>query len=90
VRLLHNAILGLPPGRVNFNVMCMPPHYRGQSLPVGGYAKVLRARGVPVHVWTIDDPLQAQRLWRKGVCGIITNDPATILRARTELRSIKS
>jgi glycerophosphoryl diester phosphodiesterase len=90
VRLLHNAILGLPPARVNFNVMCMPPHYRGQPLPIGGYAKVLRARGVPVHVWTIDDPHQAQRLWRKGVCGIISNDPATILRARTELGSIKS
>jgi glycerophosphoryl diester phosphodiesterase len=81
-RLLPYALLRRPAPPVDFDVMCMPLRHRGLPLPVAGYARVLRARGIPVHVWTIDDPNEAVRLWRKGVCGIISNDPAAILRAR--------
>ena len=81
-RLLPNAVLRLPSPMVDFDVMCMPPVYRGLPLPVSGYARVLKARGVPVHVWTIDDPAEAVRLWRKGVCGIISNDPHAMLQVR--------
>ncbi len=35
-----------------------------------------RARNLPVHVWTVDDPGQARSLARMGVHGIFTNDPA--------------
>jgi glycerophosphoryl diester phosphodiesterase len=31
--------------------------------------------GVPVYVWTVDDPTLAERLVRWGADGIITNDP---------------
>ncbi len=43
-------------------------------------------RGIPVHVWTIDDVETAARLWSWGVSGIVTNQPAELVGAlaRTE------
>jgi glycerophosphoryl diester phosphodiesterase len=86
-RLLPNALLRLPSPAADFDVMCMPPRYRGLPLPVSGYARVLKARGVPVHVWTIDDPAEAVWLWRKGVCGIISSDPHAMLQVRAGLQA---
>lgn len=77
-RLLWNALTGIPPARVDFEVMCMPPVFRGIPLPVGGYVRILEPSGVPVHVWTVDDPRQAKALRAKGVRGIISNDPRMI------------
>jgi glycerophosphoryl diester phosphodiesterase len=77
--LLWRALLRLPPARVGFNVLCMPTGYHGLPLPVGGYAGILAPLGVPVHVWTVDDPAEAARLQAGGVRGIISNDPAAIL-----------
>ena len=79
--LLWRAALRVPPRRVHFNVLCMPPNHRGLPLPVGGYVSILAPLGVPVHCWTIDDPREADRLRRLGVQGIITNDPAAMARA---------
>ena len=73
--LLWRALLRVPVRRAGFNVLCMPPYHRGLPLPVGGYVSILEPLGVPVHCWTIDDPREAQRLRRRGVRGIISNDP---------------
>lgn len=78
-QLLWRALLRVPVAGVDFDVLCMPPVHRGLPLPVGGYARILRPLGVPVHCWTIDDPRQASRLRRTGVRGIISNDPGLIL-----------
>ena len=78
-KLLWRAALRVPVKHVDFNVLCMPPVHRGLPLPVGGYARILEPLGVPVHVWTIDEVDDAQRLRRRGVRGIISNDPAAIL-----------
>ena len=79
--LLWRALLRMPPARIGFNVLCMPPYHRGLPLPVAGYATILEPSGVPVHCWTIDDPADADRLRRKGVRGIISNDPGKIIEA---------
>jgi glycerophosphoryl diester phosphodiesterase len=78
--LLWRAVLRVPVAHVDFSVMCIPPVHRGLPLPVGGFAHILAPLGVPVHVWTIDDARDAERLREKGVRGIISNDPAAILR----------
>jgi glycerophosphoryl diester phosphodiesterase len=79
--LLWRAVLRVPVAGVNFRVMCIPPSHRGIPLPVGGYARILAPLGVPVHVWTIDDPIEAERLRRRGVRGIISNDPGVMIKA---------
>jgi glycerophosphoryl diester phosphodiesterase len=40
-----------------------------------------RRRGLPVHVWTVDDEATALRLRALGVNGIITNQPGRMRRA---------
>jgi len=42
---------------------------------------------VPVHVWTINDPATARRLWARGVAGIVTNVPEVIRAARESTSS---
>jgi glycerophosphoryl diester phosphodiesterase len=38
--------------------------------------------GAATHVWTVNDPARAVRLWARGIRGIISDDPAVILAAR--------
>lgn len=46
------------------------------------FVRLAHRMGKPVHVWTVDAPDAASRLWASGVCGIITNRPAVIREAR--------
>mgnify|MGYP003580206858 CR=1 FL=1 len=43
-----------------------------------------RKIGVPTQVWTVNDPEHAKQYWKGGVCGIVTDDPKAILRARPQ------
>ncbi len=54
------------------------PHY---SLVNQAYMAWAREHGYRVHVWTVDEPAEAQRLAALGVHGIITNKPALIRQA---------
>jgi glycerophosphoryl diester phosphodiesterase len=47
------------------------------------YVAGCKNTGIQVNAWTVNDPVQAQRLWAMGVDAIITDDPAAI-RARLE------
>lgn len=42
-------------------------------------------RGLPVTIWTADNPRWIKRALRLGIKAIITNDPAKLLERRTEL-----
>jgi len=79
--LLRQGCLRQPVPRVPFQLVSAPMTYRHIPLPIGGWVKILEPLGVPVHVWTVDDPRVALRLWVKGVRGILTNDPAVMLAA---------
>jgi glycerophosphoryl diester phosphodiesterase len=67
---------------LDFQAMCIPRFHHGLPLPVRGYAAMMRAAGGPTHVWTVNDPAVARRLWAGGVAGIITDDPGLMLRTR--------
>ena len=50
--------------------------------PLGPLVRAARPAGVPLHVWTVNDAPTAHALWQLGARGIISDDPAVILRAR--------
>ncbi len=81
-RLLGPALLRRRPRTLPFSVMCIPRWYRGIPVPVGALAACARPAGALVHVWTVNDPAEARRLWAAGARGIISDDPAAILAVR--------
>jgi glycerophosphoryl diester phosphodiesterase len=80
--LLPWALLGLAPRTLPWQALCIPPVWHGMPLPVGALARAAARRGAVTHVWTVNDPGQALRLWRAGVRGIISDDPGTMLAVR--------
>jgi glycerophosphoryl diester phosphodiesterase len=80
--LLLRALLGRDPGVLPYQALCIPPRWHGLPLPVAALARALRRRGGCTHVWTVNTAAEARALWRAGVQGIISDDPAVILAAR--------
>jgi glycerophosphoryl diester phosphodiesterase len=84
LRLWLAPLRGLPDRRcVAYSV---PWRHKG-VLPVATrhLARNARALGAAVHVWTVDDPALAVRLWLRGVNGIVTDDPGRLLTALASL-----
>lgn len=79
--LLCRKMSGRPP----YVALCIPRWHRGFPVPVASIARLVRDVSVVTHVWTVDSPAVAKRLWRAGIHGIVTNDPAAMLRARAEV-----
>jgi len=81
-RLLAPALLRRRVPRPWYQALCIPPKRRGIPVPIGSIVRVVREHGVVTHVWTVNEPARAQQLWRQGVQGIISDDPALMLAAR--------
>jgi glycerophosphoryl diester phosphodiesterase len=86
-RLYLPALFGARRTRASFGVVCIPTHYRHLPLPIRGLVRLLEPARVNVHIWTVNDPNRARRLWKKGVRGIISDDPETIIQERDRDRS---
>lgn len=80
--LLPAALLHLRVAPRHVQALCIPPRWHGLPVPIAALARALRGSHTVIHVWTVNDPAEATRLWAAGVQGIISDDPATILRAR--------
>lgn len=80
------AAAGWPPGRASCDFYAVPYRWKHViTVPSRRFiARALR-QGRPVHVWTVDDPALAARLWRSGVQGILTNRPDLMLAERQRL-----
>jgi glycerophosphoryl diester phosphodiesterase len=66
--------------------LCIPQRWHGLPVPIAALARCLRGSGTVVHVWTVNDPAQAARLWAAGVQGIISDDPGLMLATRAACR----
>jgi glycerophosphoryl diester phosphodiesterase len=67
---------------VRYRLLSVPERYRGLTVPTRRFVAAARELGCPVHVWTVDQPVTARRLWHSGVAGIVTNSPQAIVEAR--------
>lgn len=85
IRLYAMHLTGRRPRRVPYAFAALTPSYYGLPVPVRRFARLLAPLGVPMHVWTVNDPAVAERFWRGGVTGIVTDDPRLLLDRRAAL-----
>ena len=81
-RLMLFAMLGVKPLKPRYDVLSVTSRYHGYPIPVRLMAKAALRAGIATQVWTVNDPAEARALWAAGVAGIVTDDPAAMLRAR--------
>ncbi|HEX2722066.1 MAG TPA: glycerophosphodiester phosphodiesterase [Gemmatimonadaceae bacterium] len=84
-RLMREVLLDRPITPFDFRALCVPLAYYGLPLPVRRFAKIAKSRNCRVHIWTVNDPAVAKKLWSWGIDGIISDDPALMLEARAGL-----
>jgi glycerophosphoryl diester phosphodiesterase len=87
IRAMAELMLHLPLTPFAFDSLCLPPSYNGIPVPVGRFARAAKMQGKTLHIWTINDPDTAIALWRKGVQGIITDDPGKMIHARNSQKN---
>ena len=63
--------------------LSVPIRYRGLPVPTRRFVAAARRLGCPVHVWTVNDPATARRLWARGVAGVVTNEPKAMVESRS-------
>jgi len=81
------SLAGLSPGGRGYAMLSMPQRKGNLELVAPRRLALAADSGIPVHVWTIDDPGTATHLWRDGVTGIITNVPAVMVPLRLDAHS---
>lgn len=80
--LLLPSLLRRPVACPSFRALCIPPRHYGVPVPIASLVRATRPHGVVTHVWTVNEVVQARRLWNAGVQGIISDDPGLILAHR--------
>lgn len=68
-----------------FDVVQLPEMHEGRRIVDPSLIRSLQRRGIPVHVWTVNDPRDMERLLDWGVDGLVTDRPdllGRILHAR--------
>ncbi len=76
------SVMRRKPPAAGYRLLSVPQRHRGLPVPTRAFVAAARIQGCPVHVWTVDSPGAARKLWKKGVAGVVTNDPAKIAEAR--------
>lgn len=70
-----------------YRLLSVPVRHRGLPVPTRRFVAAARRLGCPVHVWTVNDPATARRLWARGVAGVVTNGPVSMVEARNTATS---
>ena len=84
LRLWLAPVRGIP--ELRCAAYSVPWRHRGMlPVPTRRFVANAHALGASVHVWTVNDPGLARRLWARGVNGIVTNDPAGMVTERARV-----
>lgn len=87
-RLYFGSLLRAPlPQHGRYGLLAVPYRWHGLEVPTPGFVSAAQDVGAAVHVWTVDEPADARRLWERGVSGIVTNDPAAMVAELQRMRS---
>lgn len=78
LRLYAAPLAALKAMRPGGGAVQVPPRAQGLRLDTPGFVAKCHALGLRVDYWTIDDPVEAERLLKLGADGIMTDDPAAI------------
>jgi len=78
--LVSRCIQRRPP----YQVVQVPWRFRGRRVVSGAFVRYARGRGLPVQVWTVNDPGVARELVSWGVTGIISDVPDVLTGLRDE------
>ncbi|HEY4408472.1 MAG TPA: glycerophosphodiester phosphodiesterase [Acidimicrobiia bacterium] len=78
------AGFGVPVGPFAAACVQVPLTYRERTLVDGRFVTGAARRGIPVHVWTIDEPAEMRRLLDLGVGGIMTDRPSVLKQVMEE------
>lgn len=87
-RLLRRVLTRQPATSLPYSVICLPRSVHGVPLPIASLVRLTRPASCLVHVWTVNDPAAARRLWRVGVHGIVSDDPGLIRRTRDAMPNV--
>lgn len=78
---------GLPAGQAAFPAVQVPTHHKGIPVVTPRFVRAAHARGIQVHVWTVDDAPEMEALIERGVDGLMTDRP-TLLKSVLERRGL--
>jgi glycerophosphoryl diester phosphodiesterase len=72
---MYGAWLGLPPWRPHFQALQVPERFGLRRVATRRFVRAARRAGLPVQIWTVDDPAAMERLLSWGVHALITDRP---------------
>ena len=75
---LRLAGFGVPVGPFSAACVQVPLTWKDRTLVDARFVNGAARRGIPVHVWTIDEPDEIHRLLDLGVGGIMTDRPSVL------------
>ncbi|MEY2476860.1 MAG: glycerophosphoryl diester phosphodiesterase [Actinomycetota bacterium] len=74
---------GEPAPPMTHHALQVPPDYDGTVIVDERFVRRAHEAGLAVHVWTIDDPAEMERLLGVGVDGIMTDRPSVLAEVLT-------
>ncbi len=77
------AGFGAPCGHLSFPVVQVPPSWSAIPVVTRRFVAAAHARSIDVHVWTVDEEAEMERLIDLGVDGIMTDRPTLLKQVLT-------